>query len=828
MVGLSTLSTSTGSNLSSLNNGIRLLASNINSYNASFSTTSLTTTYTYYYTGAAQTYTVGTGVTLIRVVLIGAGGGGGGGLGPTSGGGGAYVEGYLKVLPGISYTIVVGEGGICSDSSSPVTFGGGGSATPVGSFNGGGSGGGRSAIVIGPVNSQGLGGTDIVTAGGGGGGGHTLGGFIAGGSYGDGTQSDYSNQFISTFYGKGGSSLSPGLGGQSTITTGGGLGANGIYQKGGNGGTRSGGGGGGYFGGGGGGSWNGAQYFGFPGGGGGSYTGGLLYGSAITGNSIFNTLPTLITSSYLSSPGFYFGQPAGGGGAKAVSGLVVITEFSPEFYIYNKFSIFDPININFADVFVFANNVSTLTIGYSTTQKLLTSYYNGTSNTTILTGKIGINNNLPQFDLDVGGSVQASSITVKNTISVGPSTNIWLATGVVGTGGNAVSTIAKSSDGYNWTPAVTGTSPFFQGSTHAIAYNGKSWVAGGYNGQAGTYQFSSIARSFDTSNWTAATQSPFTNGINTVAWGNNKWAAGGQGQTPQSSIATSLDGLSWTVASQNPIQSTLQVSWNGSYWLAGGRSATAISTIGYSTDGSTWTSISTGTMDKYCSALAWNGSYWVAGGLGGTVGTTNQFSSLARSYDGLNWTSATQSPFYQGGVDSVAWNGNLWVAAGVGQTTAGVAAAQSSLAYSSDGLNWFSAQQSPFFQGSSISVAWNGSYWVAVGRSADTSGLSSIAISTDGSNWIGAFNSPLFTYGTGVIWSGYNENSTLTKLYGNTIVDTLTINGNITSAYNTFAVNTNTRNVGVGTSSPSYLLDVAGTLRAQTLIGNFVFNVQVV
>ena len=412
-------------------------------------------------------------------------------------------------------------------------------------------------------------------------------------------------------------------------------------------------------------------------------------------------------------------------------------------------------------------------------------------------------------------------------ILAGQSTNFWLATGVVGTGGNSISTIAKSSDGYNWQPTAI-TSPFFQGSTHAIAYNGKYWVAGGYNGQSGTYQFSSIARSFDSSNWLAATQSPFVNGIQAIAWGNNQWVAGGQGQTAQSSIATSADGLTWTAATQTPIQTTLQATWNGSYWLAGGRSANAISTIAYSSNGTSWVSISTGTMNSYCSALAWNGAYWVAGGQGGTVGTTNQFSSLARSYDGLTWASATQSPFYQGGVDSIAWNGNLWVAAGVGQTTAGVAAARSSLAYSTDGLTWFSAQQSPFFSGSSMSVAWNGSYWIAVGRSATASGLSSIAISTDGSNWFSASNSPLYSYGTGIVWSGFNDNSTITQTYGNTIVDTLTVNGNIYSDYNLLTLNANTRNVGIGTSTPSYLLDIAGSARATTFIGNFVFNVQVV
>lgn len=92
------------------------------------------------------TFTVPSNVKTLQVFMWGAGG-----YGPSlDGGNGAYVEGTLTVTPGVDVTIIVGQGGSDSDSTTG-TFGGGGMG-----------GGGRSAVRIN--------GADVVTAGGGGGG----------------------------------------------------------------------------------------------------------------------------------------------------------------------------------------------------------------------------------------------------------------------------------------------------------------------------------------------------------------------------------------------------------------------------------------------------------------------------------------------------------------------------------------------------------------------------------------------------------------------------------------------------------------------------------
>lgn len=108
--------------------------------NVPISATSFTSNYSY--TGADQTFTVPTGVNTMQVSLWGAGGSGGGSL--YAGGAGAFVQGIITVVPGQTYTIMVGQGGVFNGTSS--TYGGGG---PTGSNdNSSGSGGGRSAIQL--------------------------------------------------------------------------------------------------------------------------------------------------------------------------------------------------------------------------------------------------------------------------------------------------------------------------------------------------------------------------------------------------------------------------------------------------------------------------------------------------------------------------------------------------------------------------------------------------------------------------------------------------------------------------------------------------------
>jgi len=112
----------------------------------------------YNYTGSLQTFTVPPCVFQIYVKMWGAGGGGGFWA---AGGSGAYVGGFMTVVPGSQIHLLVGQGGCLNGST---TFGGGGAAGSSSNSWGykAASGGGRTTLQL-------VIGSDYVTVGGGGG-----------------------------------------------------------------------------------------------------------------------------------------------------------------------------------------------------------------------------------------------------------------------------------------------------------------------------------------------------------------------------------------------------------------------------------------------------------------------------------------------------------------------------------------------------------------------------------------------------------------------------------------------------------------------------------
>jgi hypothetical protein len=132
----------------------------------------------YDYTGNSQEYVVPPGVSSITVKMWGAGGGSGDNRNGGNGGGGAYITGILNVIPGETYKIRVGQGGLVGtvdatgNTNMSSAYGGGGKGRSEN--RGGGGGGGRSWIRL----SNDL--TEIASAAGGGGGGGSgnCGGFL--------------------------------------------------------------------------------------------------------------------------------------------------------------------------------------------------------------------------------------------------------------------------------------------------------------------------------------------------------------------------------------------------------------------------------------------------------------------------------------------------------------------------------------------------------------------------------------------------------------------------------------------------------------------------
>ncbi len=236
------------------------------------------------FTSNIQTYTVPVGITTVFVQMWGAGGSGTtDGYYGGSGGAGAYVEGFLSVIPGTILDVTVGAGGN-RVSERNIIYGNGG--------RGSGRGGGFSAIATA--------GNYLVIVGGGGGAGSA-------GYYGrEGGSATWTGRANN-----GGSYFSAGGGGGSQTAGGAGDGGeSGSLYTGGNGG--GGGGGGGYYGGG--------ASGGNPGGGGGSSYIDKLSGANGSNSSNGFAAPNQ------SSPRYITGVGNGvGGNALAGNGLVWIT-----------------------------------------------------------------------------------------------------------------------------------------------------------------------------------------------------------------------------------------------------------------------------------------------------------------------------------------------------------------------------------------------------------------------------------------------------------------------------------------------------------------------
>jgi hypothetical protein len=121
--------------------------------------------------------------------------------------------------------------------------------------------------------------------------------------------------------------------------------------------------------------------------------------------------------------------------------------------------------------------------------------------------------------------------------------------------------------------------------------------------------------------------------------------------------------------------------------------------------------------------------------------------SLAYSYDGIEWYKSPSSVFSTGQNSWFVWNGLIWVAAAIAVTST------STLAYSYDGINWTaSASGTAILNNNVYQVAWNGSVFVAVGQGTSAS----LAYSYDGINWTASssayaiLNSVIY----GVSWNG--------------------------------------------------------------------------
>ena len=223
------------------------------------------------------------------------------------------------------------------------------------------------------------------------------------------------------------------------------------------------------------------------------------------------------------------------------------------------------------------------------------------------------------------------------------------------------------------------------------------------------------------------------------------WLAVTSNSLTSNLVYSSNDGVSWeTFSPGNPSQGNilLNVGYSGgplvsttSNTLMSDRIwvATGALVQWYRETEQTWIQATNPTAFAFSNyGIAYNGTLWVVTGVNPGGVSPASYAPLQWSSDGKTWTAAASGGFTWDGVStwyggrSVAWNGSYWVAIGKG------ASLENSIVYSGDGKNWSNVTIGAFVNGG-YGITWTGKNWVATGDNG--SSVSSFAVSTDGLEW---------------------------------------------------------------------------------------------
>ena len=247
-------------------------------------------------------------------------------------------------------------------------------------------------------------------------------------------------------------------------------------------------------------------------------------------------------------------------------------------------------------------------------------------------------------------------------------------------------------------------------SINAIAYGNNRWVAGGAEGK--------MAYSDDGVNWTAVADSkfvttvynipPYRGDVNAIAYGNNRWVAVGQNDLYSNGGQIGIiaysddDGVTWTAAANSTI-------WDFTY--------------------------SSGETAADIKAIAYGNGKWVAVGAMG--------SKMAYSTDnGETWTAVANSTFSSDyyAITNIAYGNGRFVAVGD----------EGKMAYSDDGTTWTAVADSTIWNYTAdysnyintiTAITYDNNRWVAGGREGK------IAYSDDnGVTWTAVANSTIWDY----------------------------------------------------------------------------------
>jgi len=156
--------------------------------------------------------------------------------------------------------------------------------------------------------------------------------------------------------------------------------------------------------------------------------------------------------------------------------------------------------------------------------------------------------------------------------------------------------------------------------------------------------------SVTTPTWTAVANSTFgTDNIRSIAFGGNKFVAPGFDYSVQKSkFAYSTDGVTWTSVVASSLNIIFRsIAWGNDKFVAGGMS----NDMAFSSDGITWTAVMSSPFnsDRSVKSIAYGSGKFVA------VAGNDGVGEIAYSTDGITWTAVTNTAFGSTDIYAIAW-----------------------------------------------------------------------------------------------------------------------------------------------------------------------------
>jgi len=319
-----------------------------------------------------------------------------------------------------------------------------------------------------------------------------------------------------------------------------------------------------------------------------------------------------------------------------------------------------------------------------------------------------------------------------------------------GEGTAAITTATPGSIGWSYRSPL----PSSNSLDDVIYVNGK-YMAVGYNG--------TLLTSTDGVNWQRVQVGYETDRLTGIAYGNGKYVIVCTASDYVAHIYTSSDGLSWTETAAIGSHWLYGVAFGDGKFVAVGQSGKIL----VSPDGVVWQTINIDSMKYTLLSVAHANGKFVAVGMGSD--TSKPKGGIMVSTDGEHWTETHSHPTY-----------TLWDVAHGQDTFVVVGGASSGNYYictSTDGVSW--TQRSAGVDYAQLqSVDYDGTKFVAVGRTSGTATISAFAItSTNGITWSGGGNKAKSNFravvcndsqyvavsGTGDIYTSNNSGTSWTK-----------------------------------------------------------------